>query len=216
MNPIIYDNVVYGDEYFLPVTNKEIPNVEENRYFCSNYGKIFDKILNRLLKPSKRPDGYLVVSLRTNNKVKTYLLHRVVALLFIPRNQSRLIVNHQNGIKDQCYYYNLEWTTHAENTRHAVDELGFNRYNYKEEPRNIVTEEQVNQICKLLDEEKFTYQQIADKCNIESRNPTAIVTNIRRGNTHKNISKNYNFSKDYNKPYRLEQRGAPENIEYFK
>lgn len=65
-------------------------------------------------------DGYIRVSLMHKNKSKTFSLHRLVALHFVPgRTPKRNCVNHINGTKHDCNWKNLEWCTQSENCRHA-------------------------------------------------------------------------------------------------
>lgn len=67
--------------------------------------------------PYKRPCGYLYVSLRVNGKATTFQHHRLMAMAFF--GPSSLSVNHKNGNPSDNRLENLEYVTHAENSRHA-------------------------------------------------------------------------------------------------
>lgn len=87
-------------------------------------------IKERILKPSKNPGGYLQVMLYSNNgathsKGNWHLLHRLIAIAFIPNPKNKREVNHVNGTKADNRLENLEWATPKENSQHAYD-IGLN------------------------------------------------------------------------------------------
>lgn len=63
--------------------------------------------------------GYSRVSLMVNRKRKTFYVHRLVAIAFIPNPKGKREVNHINGIKADNRLENLEWCTSLENLQHA-------------------------------------------------------------------------------------------------
>lgn len=74
----------------------------------------------RILKLECRKDGYYAVSLYKNSIRTHELVHRLVALAFIPNLLNKLEVNHKNGIKTDNQIGNLEWATPKENSQHAT------------------------------------------------------------------------------------------------
>jgi hypothetical protein len=55
---------------------------------------------------------------------KTYFVHELVALAWIPNPKELPFINHKNGNKADNRIDNLEWCTGKHNTLHAIYELG--------------------------------------------------------------------------------------------
>lgn len=81
-------------------------------------------VRGRIISPSVAKNGYLRVNLNTPEGPKRYkslLLHRIVALAFLPTEDTDLEVNHKDGDKTNCAAKNLEWVNRAENVQHSHD-----------------------------------------------------------------------------------------------
>ncbi len=62
---------------------------------------------------------YLHYVFKVNGKRKGMLIHRAVALTYIPNPYNKAEVNHIDGNKLNNHVSNLEWCTHSENMKHA-------------------------------------------------------------------------------------------------
>lgn len=97
----------------------------EGLYQISNLGNV--KSLNygrtgeeKLLKPAKKDNGYLFIGLHKNGNVKFFLIHRLVALAFIPNPLYLKEINHINEDKTDNCVNNLEWISHKDNMKYGT------------------------------------------------------------------------------------------------
>lgn len=99
---------------------KKIPFL--NDYYITEDGEIFSSKRGRLKKLKSKIDTsrYLRIGLRDNNgKERKYLVHRLVALTYIPNPCNLDYVNHIDGDKLNNSVSNLEWCSFQENMSHA-------------------------------------------------------------------------------------------------
>lgn len=73
----------------------------------------------RVLMPQTSTHGYSQVSLCKNGKRKVYMVHILVAQVFLGPRPATMEVNHKNGMKKDPSLRNLEYISHRANTFHA-------------------------------------------------------------------------------------------------
>ena len=86
-------------------------NGYQGLYGVSDQGRVrslkFGK--ERILKPRRTPQGYLLVCLCKNGEIKQCLVHRLVSQTFIPNPDNLPQVNHKDENKENNSVQNLEW-----------------------------------------------------------------------------------------------------------
>lgn len=71
------------------------------------------------ITPTKTTTGYYKIELMKEHKRRTYKLHRLIAIAFIPNPLKKPYINHIDGNKLNNSISNLEWCTQKENMNHA-------------------------------------------------------------------------------------------------
>lgn len=119
--------------------------------------------------------GYHTVNLKDpNGKVRHLLVHRLVALAFIPNPDNKPYVNHIDSIRDHNEVSNLEWCTQQENVDHA--------YDHGPALTRAVSKEQVREIKHLISQNVRNVDIIA-KTGVSKQN----VESIKYGIAHKTV-----------------------------
>ena len=110
---------IWKDLYFI---ENDIEYDYRGLYQVSNFGRVkslwFDK--EKILKQTQKENGYLCVNLHMNKKQKTFLIHRLVANMFISNPESKPEINHLDEDKTNNKFDNLEWCTREYNTNYGT------------------------------------------------------------------------------------------------
>lgn len=162
-------------------------------YDVSNIGRIRKHDTQKILKVSYNKEmtncyGYIQIKL-PGGKILNTEIHRLMAIMFIPipseyinagYSQSTLVIDHIDGVKYHNIIENLEWVTHAENSRRAISN-GLCDY-------DPITIEKAHAICKYL-ALGYPINIVASDLNVRE----SIVQQIRYRNAWTEVSKDYEF-----------------------
>lgn len=180
----------------------------EPQFCITTEGKVQNMKTNNILKSFTDKDGYLRVTLSRGGKAQKYYVHRLVALTFLEPSKipERNQVNHINSIRDDNHYSNLEWVTTKENTHHGMIH-GFINNEGENSARSILTNIDVENICKLL-EQGLSVAKITELSGFKR----ATIFSIKSGQTWKHISKNFNIPEIKSRMSRNDVLKVCENI----
>lgn len=97
----------------------------EHEYEICDDGTIYSKLTEIRIRPSIDRHGYLKVSLCKDGVRKTFRVHILTAIQYVPNPDNLPVVDHKDGVKTNPHYRNLEWVTQQENVTRAYA-LGLN------------------------------------------------------------------------------------------
>lgn len=91
-------------------------------YQISNFGRVKSKKNNteKILNNNIDGRGYVFVILCKNGIKKTYRVHRLVGIYFIPNPHNYPCLNHKNENKTNNHISNLEWCTYKYNANYGT------------------------------------------------------------------------------------------------
>ena len=92
----------------------------EGLYAVTSCGKVWSYRNKRFLKLRFQTDGYLYVSLCKDGKIKNYLIHRLVAMAYIPNPENLPQINHKDENKTNNCLQNLEWCDNSYNINYGT------------------------------------------------------------------------------------------------
>ena len=122
----------------------------------------------------KLPLGYLMVRATIDGKRINGLAHRLVWQDLYGDIPEGMIINHKNGLKDDCRPENLILSTYSENAIHAHDAGLKDQYGQKN-PAVKLTDNQVAQIRLAYASGGYTMKDLGDKFNISFGHVSDIV-----------------------------------------
>ena len=180
----------FVDETWKDITAYHIPNIQP-WYLISNYGRIYSKATDSIIKSSIINSGYIRAQLIsiTGDKIDV-LIHRLVASVFIPNDDpiNKTEVNHINENTFDNRVCNLEWVTPLYNLNYSAKADRTVYYN------KTFSDDVVKQICEALTK-NMSYCDICNKvlnCKYDSMLHRRIYK-IHKRKIHINISKDYDF-----------------------
>lgn len=145
--------------------------VSSNTHYVNHrFGK---RIVNeRIMSLGNHNQGYKSVAL---GRKGTKLVHRIVALTFIPNPDNLEFVNHKDGNKHNNNVSNLEWCTRQYNEYHAFSTGLKNSTGSSNKMAKLV---ETNIIEIRLNKDSLSTRNFADKFNVNTATINRIKQNV--------------------------------------
>lgn len=167
---------------------KNIPGF--SRYKISEYGDVYSIPRKKILSTSKNWAGYLTVTLVDDSGFRSpRKIHRLVYLTYIGPLEDGKVVDHKDDNKLHNHHTNLQQITPSENSIKSF-------VSGKNADKVVWPKETIHLICELMEQNMPTWEIFTSigydyyshkiECNI-------LVGQLRRGEIHKDVSKNYNI-----------------------
>ncbi len=167
----------------------DIPNFED-LYQVSNFGNIRSKKRRMPVKPTYDGKGYRCAKLSKNGKRHYLLVHRLVALCFIPNPYRYDIVNHKDGDVTNCRANNLEWCNNSYNVRYRnVVKNSYARTTNKENITSVTT----SKALILVDDNGIPVEVFASLADAGRRYEASQNSIRRSARSHKPTKKGEQF-----------------------
>lgn len=171
------------------------------RFEVSDSGNIRHTATQKEKYKLKHKTGYYLIQARTNGKINTLKLHRLVAETWLAPPNNELIqlcknthhgvvcVNHKDGNKLNNSVENLEWCSHENNVKHAYNNDMIPYLKGSLNGMSKLTDMDVHEICRLFQSGESVAFVISTYPNISR----AQITKIRAGLAWKHIRDLYNI-----------------------
>lgn len=122
--------------------------------------------------------GYVFVALRkSGHRQNNYLVHRLLAAVFIPNPENKPCINHINSQRDDNRIENLEWCTYSENNAHAHRVGGQRAYYGESHSQSKLTAAQAEEIRAKFKPRIYTYPMLSKEYGISIGALQAIISN---------------------------------------
>lgn len=140
----------------METTFKEIEGYPS--YLIGSDGSVFSKKSRRFLKPILQHTGYKHIELFNEEGSKQFLVHRLVAMAFVPNPNNYPIINHKDQNKVNNASENLEWCTYKYNSNYGdCQKRKSSRINY------------------------YSEKQLRNRANMKNRNGKTVLQYSRDG-----------------------------------
>lgn len=156
---------------------KEIKGFE-GRYTISNLGIVRSLLTNKIMKQHITKFGYARINLRYahSRKFKGFLVHRLVAMNFIPNPNNYKEINHKDCNRLNNSVDNLEWCDRFYNIKYSFNKGKASNKGIRN-PNSKLNSDDVLAIRALIKTNKFYYTKIAELFNVSDSTIQAIAKN---------------------------------------
>lgn len=165
-----YDNALKG---FVDIRGYE------GLYKLDSHGNIYSVKRSKLLRPGCNKQGYNTVVLCKEGKEKSFKVHRLVAITFIPNPNNYPCINHKDENKTNNEVSNLEWCTYQYNINYGT---GIERRSetMKNDPTKLRKSVVQLSLSGNLVKEYRSTKEAAEHTGIDRRRISSVLNNPKR------------------------------------
>ena len=138
-------SILVNSIFNTPTDVESLSDIGYPDYAIDYEGNVWSYRKHKWIEPRLIGRGYLSLSLYNKDGYKQFLVHRLLAIKFIPNKEHKPTVNHIDGDKLNNCILNIEWATHKENNTHAI---------YNNLRDSILNTNKVHEICEYIQESK--------------------------------------------------------------
>lgn len=172
-------------------------NIKNNASEIDENGNIWSNLTQKFLRAGKDKDGYLKISLRTNdNKTSVFRIATLVLYTYGGPPSDNIIdptVNHIDSDILNNNISNLEWLERGENSSIRKNK-GAGETNHEA----VLSENDVIDICDLIRTTNMSFSSIANIKGVDK----STINNIVRKKNWENVTSQYEDLKKYRKTIR--------------
>ena len=113
----IWENVKDYEEFYQVSNLGNVKSLARDIYYQNG---TIHHLKEKILAPALNNKGYQYVHLCKNGKMKNMLVHRLVAMAFIPNSENKPMINHKDENPLNNCVNNLEWCTASYNANYGT------------------------------------------------------------------------------------------------
>ncbi len=133
--------------------------------------------IGRILSAKRAEGGYVSVRLSVSNVATRFYVHDLVATAFLGKKPKNKEVNHGDLNKQNNCDWNLEYTTHIRNSRHAVRNGVYVGHYGEDNPKAKIGWQEVKKIRTLYGSGKYTQKTLANMFGLQSDSRISDIVN---------------------------------------
>ena len=97
---------------------KKIPGFDG--YYINTEGQIYSEFQGKIMNTFNRGGKYISVTLQQGKTAKIYLIHRLIAITFLPNPNNYPEIDHIDGNPENNRVDNLRWVTKKQNQNNPI------------------------------------------------------------------------------------------------
>ena len=172
---------------------KDIPGYE-GKYAITEDGQVWSHSHNKFLVQNI-DKGYYKVVFTINNKSKNFLVHRLVALTYIPNPDNKVTVDHINRNRLDNRVENLRWATKEEQEKNKDITYKNNHLQEITQQAKIVNSKKIEQIDLMSNNQIAVYDSASEAARIlfDDVSKSSLIRQCARGTKKSAYGYKWNF-----------------------